>query len=97
MRKSGSATGRELSKLHRSIRSHLDEAEDPSYSKDPDDPQKGGANGKVGEHILKEDASDGRENEDEVEQVPRHRKVVVAKSNDFHNSLCEKKKSNDFH
>ena len=56
-------------------------------SEDANDPQQGGRDRKVLHHVLHDDADDGGDDEDEVEDVPAGCEVLKAQAYDFNRGL----------
>ena len=56
---------------------HFNQTEDASQPEDPHHPEQSGRDGEFVEDILHDQADDGSRHEDQIEEVPRQREVVV--------------------
>lgn len=67
----------------------LDKPQNAADPEHPNHPKQRGRNRKVYHNVLHEDAQNGRQNQQEIEHVPGHRKIMVPQPDYLHNSLCQ--------
>ncbi len=73
---------------HDPKRTDLDESQDAAEAEDADDAQQRRRDGELVEDVLHDEADDGGRHQDQIEQVPRQREVVVAQADDLDHRLC---------
>lgn len=69
--------------------SYFDEAQNAANSENPHHSEQRGADGEVGEDVLKEYAHNGGKDQNKVKEVPGNCEVVMPKSYDLHDGFCK--------
>lgn len=68
--------------------SYFDQSQYPTDPENTDDPQECRRHGKIDHDVFHEYAEDGRQYQQEIENVPRHGEVMKPEADYFHQSLC---------